>query len=441
VSHPWLNELWRFVALNILALMMGLVLGQVAIALLVACSLYFIWHIYHLYQLERWIANRDTTSPPNARGIWGDVFYHIYKLQRRNRKRKKKLADMLTRFQESTAAMPDATIVLNAENEIEWFNKAAKQLLGLKSKQDIRQRIDNLVRLPLFVGYLMRGNFQRPLEIASPVDADIRLSIRVVGYGKNQKLMIVRDVTRLHQLETMRRDFVANVSHELKTPLTVISGYLENLIDADAENEQSNPWTSVLTLMHQQSDRMQQIVDDLLLLSRLEMDEDSPSMSPVPMPGLVAAICEDIRLMAKEKQQKVEVENNNALWLEGNEKELYSAFLNLATNAIKYTPAGGKIIIRWYLKGDAACFEVQDSGIGIAHEHIPRLTERFYRVDAGRSREQGGTGLGLAIVKHVLLRHHAKFSISSEIDQGSIFSCTFAPDHIIFRENIKLQSV
>jgi len=439
VSHPWLNELWRFVALNILALMIGLVLGQVAIVLLIAFVLYFIWHIYHLYQLERWIVSRDTTSPPNARGIWGDVFYHIYKLQRRNRKRKKKLADMLTRFQASTAAMPDATIVLNAENEIEWFNKAAKQLLGLKTKQDISQRIDNLVRLPLFVSYLMRGNFRRPLEITSPIDHDIRLSIRIVAYGKNLKLMIVRDVTRLHQLEIMRRDFVANVSHELKTPLTVINGYLENLIDE--ESQQTNPWTPELLLMHQQSDRMRQIVDDLLLLSRLEMDEDSSSAHPVPIPGLVATIYEDIQLLAKDKKQTVEVENNNTVWLQGNEKELYSAFLNLATNAIKYTPQDGKIVIRWYLKGEAACFEVQDSGIGIAHEHIPRLTERFYRVDAGRSREQGGTGLGLAIVKHVLIRHQAKFSIISDIDQGSTFRCTFPVDRVILRENIKLQSV
>ncbi|NOZ51901.1 MAG: phosphate regulon sensor histidine kinase PhoR [Gammaproteobacteria bacterium] len=433
--HPWLNELWRFIALNVLALMIGLVIGEIVLALFFAFVFYFFWHLYHLYQLERWIVSRDTSSPPNASGIWGDVFHHFYKLQRRNRKRKKKLANMLARFQASTAAMPDATIVLNAENEIEWFNKAAIPLLGLKVKQDVNQRIDNLVRVPVFIRYLVRSNYKYPLEMISPVDHDIRLSIRIVGYGKNLKLMIVRDVTRLHQLEIVRRDFVANVSHELKTPLTVINGYLENLIDA--EMEQSSQWLSILTLMHQQSGRMQQIVDDLLLLSRLETDEESPSSDPVPVPALVAAICKDTQLLANDKQQRVEVENNHELWLQGNKKELYSAFLNLAINAVKYTSQGGKIVIRWYLKGEVACFEVRDSGIGIAHEHIPRLTERFYRVDAGRSREQGGTGLGLAIVKHVLIRHHAKFSITSEIDKGSIFCCTFPFDRIILRENIK----
>lgn len=426
-------------ALGFLALAFGLLINHVFATLFSATLLYLGWHIYNLYRLEQWIAKRQTTAPPDATGIWGEVFYHIYKLQRRNRKRKKKLANMLARFQESTSAMPDATLVLNADNEIEWFNTAARHLLGLNKTLDVGQRIDNLVRTPAFVNYLNRGNFRRPLEMFSPENRDIRLSINIVGYGKNKKLMIVRDVTRLHQLENMRRDFVANVSHELKTPLTVISGYLENLMDAG--DEDISRWAAVLEQMHQQSNRMSQIVDDLLLLSRLETDDDSQSRDPVAVPALITAILEDLNSLIREKQQNVELDCDYDLWLQGNEKELYSAFSNLIINAVKYTPNKGHITIRWQLKGEQPYFEVIDSGIGIASEHIPRLTERFYRVDTGRSRNQGGTGLGLAIVKHVMIRHNAKLIITSQLEKGSSFRCAFSPERSLLKQNNQVQGL
>lgn len=432
MSNPWIKEFWRITALGFFALAFGLLINQVLASLFVVTLLYLGWHIYNLYRLEQWIDKRQSTAPPDAKGIWGEVFYHIYKLQRRNRKRKKKLANMLARFQESTSAMPDATLVLNADNEIEWFNKAARYLLGLNKNQDVGQRIDNLVRTPAFVNYLMRGNFRRPLEMFSPENRDIRLSINIVGYGKNKKLMIVRDVTRLHQLENMRRDFVANVSHELKTPLTVITGYLENLMDA--EDEDNAQWAAVLEQMHQQSARMSQIVNDLLLLSKLETDDDNLSKDPVAVPALITAIVEDLHSLIKEKQQTLELDCNYDLWLQGNEKELYSAFSNLIVNAVKYTPDKGNITIRWQLKADQPYFEVIDSGIGIASEHIPRLTERFYRVDKGRSRDQGGTGLGLAIVKHVMIRHNAKLIITSELNKGSSFRCAFSPERTFLKQ-------
>lgn len=438
MSNPWIKEFWRVVALGFLSLIFGLIIDQVAITLLCAVLLYFSWHIYNLYRLERWISSRQSSSPPDAQGIWGEIFYHIYKLQRSNRKRKKKLANMLVRFQESTSAMPDATVVLNAENEIEWFNKAAKHILSLK-KNDIGQRVDNLVRTPAFVNYLTRNNFRRPLEIFSPENKTVRLSISVVGYGKNKKLMIVRDVTRLHQLENMRRDFVANVSHELKTPLTVINGYLENLMDD--EGDSTAQWSGVLDQMHQQSERMSQIVDDLLLLSRLETDDEGSAFDPIAVPALIAAIVEDLQSLIKQKKQTVEVENDFDLWLQGNEKELYSAFSNLIVNAVKYTPEGGNIQINWHLQGEQPCFEVKDSGIGIAPDNIPRLTERFYRVDKGRSRDQGGTGLGLAIVKHVLIRHNAKLLITSGINKGSSFRCSFPAERALIREKNQAQSI
>jgi two-component system phosphate regulon sensor histidine kinase PhoR len=439
LSNPWIKEFWRVATLGFLSLIIGLVINQVFVCLFVGTILYLGWHLYHLYRLEQWIAKRQGTSPPDASGIWGEIFYHIYKLQRRNRKRKKKLANMLARFQESTAAMPDATIVLNSENEIEWCNKAATQLLGLDRKRDVGQRVDNLVRTPAFVNYLMRANFRRPLEMFSPKDRGIRLSINVVGYGKNKKLMIVRDVTRLFHLERMRRDFVANVSHELKTPLTVINGYLENLLDAEEDNIKQ--WMVVLDQMHKQGGRMQQIVDDLLLLSRLETEDEDSKRDMVAVPVLIAAIAEDLQSLTAEKQQTLNLDVNNDLWLYGAEKELYSTFTNLMVNAVKYTPADGTISVRWFLHNDHPCFEVIDSGIGIAAEHIPRLTERFYRVDTGRSRDLGGTGLGLAIVKHVLIRHSAKLNITSEVGKGSHFKCVFPADRALLKESERAQGL
>ena len=439
MSNPWIKEFWRIFTLGFLALAFGLMIGQVLISLFLATLIYLGWHIYHLYRLEQWIAKRQTTTPPDGSGIWGEVFYHIYKLQRRNRKRKKKLANMLARFQESTSAMPDATLVLNAENEIEWCNKAATELLGLNRKQDIGQRVDNLVRTPPFVNYLMRDNFRRPLEMFSPKNKDTRISISIVGYGKNKKLMIVRDVTRLYQLERMRRDFVANVSHELKTPLTVINGYLENLMDSGTDNIKQ--WMNVLDQMHQQGDRMQQIVDDLLLLSRLETEDENTQRDSVAVPALITAIAEDLQSLVGEKDQTLDVDVNYDLWLHGAEKELYSAFANLIVNAVKYTPEKGTINIRWYLKNDCPCFEVNDSGIGIASQHISRLTERFYRVDTGRSRDQGGTGLGLAIVKHVLIRHNAKLNVSSEVGKGSSFKCVFPVDRALIKTKDQAQGL
>lgn len=439
MSNPWLKEFWRFTTLVIAALALGLMLDQVLFSLFIASLVYLGWHVYQLYRLEQWIAHNQSKSPPDAGGIWGEVFYHIYKLQRRNRKRKKKLANMLARFQESTSAMPDATLVLNSEHEIEWFNKAAKHMLEL-SKADIGQRIENLVRTPSFVNYLMRNDFSQPLEIFSPKNNNVRISINIVAYGKDQKLMIVRDITRLHQLERVRRDFVANVSHELKTPLTVINGYLENMMDSGSE--ESGQWTKILDQMHQQSVRMQQIVDDLLLLSRLESDDDSLSRDPVAVPALIAAIVEDVQPLVKEKKQSIDVESNHSLWLQGNEKELYSTFLNLVVNAVKYTPENGSIHVRWYLDEEQQpCFEVTDSGIGIAPENIPRLTERFYRVDTGRSRQEGGTGLGLAIVKHVLIRHNAKLLISSQLNKGSQFRCVFNADRVLLKEQSQAQGI
>jgi two-component system phosphate regulon sensor histidine kinase PhoR len=293
-----------------------------------------------------------------------------------------------------------------------------------------------VVRNPLFTAYLQGGDYAEPVEIPSPADERIRLQGRVVIFGKKQKLIIGRDVTRIHQLEQMRRDFVANVSHELRTPLTVISGFLEPMLD-DARHGKLEEWQSSLELMEDQTSRMQRIVEDLLLLSRLETDRTGISRDPVSVPSLLTGIREDALQLASDKQHRITVEANEQLWLHGSEQELRSAFSNLVFNAVRYTPAQGEIHIRWYEYQNGARLDVTDSGIGVAAQHIPRLTERFYRVDVGRSRESGGTGLGLAIVKHVLNRHQASLHIESQPGQGSTFSCIFAPEVTLHRHRIR----
>lgn len=423
MSNPWISEAWRGALIILAALFIGLLLGQPLALLLIAVTGYLAWHLTNLYRLERWYHQRKRFHPPEGSGIWGEVFHHIYLLQQRNRRRKRKLGSMLSRFNESTSAMPDATVVLTADNQIEWFNKAATYFLGLNSKKDVGQRIDNLVRHPRFVEFLTQGDFDRSLELPSPVVDGSVLSIRVVPYGKKQRLMVVRDITRLKHLERVRQDFVANVSHELRTPLTVISGYLENMVDA--KDEFSRRWGKSLGQMQEQTVRMIRLVEDLLLLSRLEENGKPLTLAPVAVPAMLASLQEEAKFLSGEAGHKIQLEAAPNLWMRGNEKILYGIFSNLVFNAVQYTPSGGEITLRWFQEGGEVCFEVEDTGIGIAAQHIQRLTERFYRVDPGRSRGMGGTGLGLAIVKHGLDRHGGRLTIRSVPGKGSCFRCVF----------------
>ncbi|WP_455205505.1 phosphate regulon sensor histidine kinase PhoR [Kaarinaea lacus] len=432
MNNPWVNEFWRIVVLIIPVTVVGAIFDAGLLVFTLALCAYFGGHIYQLYRLERWFSEGQRQDPPDAKGIWGEVFYHIYRLRQKNRISKKKLANMLSRFQKSTSAMPDATVVLNEQGEIEWFNRAAKQFLGLKKKKDRGNRIDNLIRYPRFVAMLASAEFDEPVEIPSPINEDLVLSVRLVPYAKKQLLLVARDVTRLHRLEQVRRDFVANISHELKTPLTVMNGYLENFVDDDSFA--LGPYAKGLQQMQQQTVRMSRIVDDLLMLARLETDEVDKTPETVAVPAMLASLFEDAELLAKEREQHLESEVDPALWLYGNEKELHSAFSNLLSNAVKYTPNGGDIGMRWYANEQGAYFEVTDTGDGIDADHLPRLTERFYRVDTGRSREQGGTGLGLAIVKHVLNRHNARLIVDSKLGEGSRFVCHFPPQKVMVKE-------
>jgi two-component system phosphate regulon sensor histidine kinase PhoR len=332
------------------------------------------------------------------------------------------LATELQHIEMATSALPDGVAILNAVNRIEWCNPLAEQHFGLSAQQDIMQDITYLVRQPEFVEYLHDANFNEPLVMTPARHDDLRLSIKLIPYGEGKRLLISRDITQFERIEKMRRDFVANVSHELRTPLTVINGFVENLQDMD--NLDHTQISRALFLMAEQTQRMDHLVADLLTLSRLENDHSPVSEELVDVPALLTAIYQDgVSLSAGKHPINLDISCDKNL--SGNYNELRSAFVNLLTNAVRYTPAGKEIVMRWTERDGQPIFSVQDSGIGIAAHHIPRLTERFYRVDRSRSRETGGTGLGLAIVKHIAIRHQAKLEVISTEGKGSTFSIVF----------------
>ncbi len=427
--NPWSAELWRLAATLMLALLAGGLLDMTAWALVIALGGYLFWHLSNLKRLERWLRKGNPRQPPEASGIWEEIYYRFYRVNNRSRQRKKRLAAIVTRFREATAALPDATVVIGSQGQIEWFNTAAGDLLGLHTNKDVGQRIYNLIRHPQFAEFL-HDSGAMPLEIPSPLDDAISLNIRIIPYGKDQRLLVARDVSQRRQLEQMRRDFVANVSHEMRTPLTVVMGMLETMQDA-SDDECIRQWERALQLMSQQTHRMQQIVADLLLLSRLESERAGSGREVVNVAAMLDMVMEASQPLAEQKGQSLTLSCDSALKVYGFEKEIYSAFSNLVTNAVRYTPEGGEIAVRWFQDEAGAHFEVKDSGVGVAAEHIPRLTERFYRVDVGRSRDSGGTGLGLAIVKHVLNRHDASLGIASTPGRGSTFSCHFPRKAIV----------
>lgn len=428
MKYYWQQELVRIGLIGGGFLAIGALIGEILIALILSCLLYSAWHFYNIYHLLRWFQKPKKYPLPEPFGIWGEVHYQFYRLQQRYRKRKKKITTLLKNFRRSTAAMPDAAVVLGPHYEIEWFNKAATQLLGLQNPEDKGQYIVNLIRNPVFCNYLA-GNLSEVEEhpdttkFPSPVEPNLMLRISIVPYAKNRHLLLARDITQLHQLEQIRRDFVANISHELRTPLTVINGFIETM--QDDEDECAETWERPLMLMAQQATRMQNIVKDLLLLSRLESDSAIINSEMIEIKEMLQNICEEAKLLSGDSNHQISLTVEGEALMYGRMEELRSAFSNLVFNAVRYTPAEGKIHVGWYRDEQGAHFFVQDTGEGIAAEHIPRLTERFYRVDVARSRSKGGTGLGLAIVKHVLNRHEGRLRIDSVEGEGSCFWCDF----------------
>ena len=427
MNQNWHSTLIRHLLLLVTAcLLIGLVSGYYGWSLAAGVTLYLGWTLKQLLRLHDWLRNHQPDeAPPDGYGLWGEVFDSIYHLQRRDQRVRGRLQAVIDRVQESTAALKDAVVMLDSDGNLEWWNLAAETLLGLKTPQDSGQPVTNLVRHPRFKEYFEQDSYAEPLDIPSPVNDHLRIQLYITRYGNNEHLMLVRDVTRIHQLEQMRKDFIANVSHELRTPLTVICGYLETLLD---NVDDVNPrWKRPLSQMQQQGERMQTLLNDLLLLAKLEATDYPSDNQPVQVERLLRTVKSDAQALSGQRNQTITLEAQADVALKGSETELRSAFSNLVFNAVKYTPDGGSIRIRWWADASGAHLSVQDSGVGIDSKHLPRLTERFYRVDSSRHASTGGTGLGLAIVKHVLLRHRARLEISSVLGHGSTFTCHFAP--------------
>jgi len=380
-------------------------------------------HLWHMDSLLHWLDGAPGTPVPHGSGIWADAFSYLARLVRRQRQNEADLRSALERFQSATAAMNESVIILDELDRIEWCNPSAEHYFEIDARRDIGRQLTYIVRQPQFVEYLDEQNFAEPFALRGARGGETTLSVQLVPYGNQQKLVISRDITRWERLEAMRRDLVANVSHELRTPITVLAGYLETLNDLAVPDPVFQK--RAMQLMTQQTSRMQNLVEDLLTLSRLENARGPSSEQPVDVPRLVQGLHQEATALSAGRHKLV-LDVDTELWMTGAEAELRSAFLNLVTNAIRYTPARGRITIRWRPTQDGGgAFSVVDTGIGIAPEHIPRLTERFYRVDRSRSRETGGTGLGLAIVKYALSHHQARLEIDSEPEQGSTFSAIF----------------
>jgi len=382
-----------------------------------------------LFKLGQWLGDARIETIPEAGGIWEDVFSRLYKMVKQHNQTKQELAAELQHIELATSALPEGVAILNAANRIEWCNPLAQQLFDLDPEQDIMQDITYLVRQPEFVAYLHESNFNVPLIMRPARHDEMVLSIKLIPYGDEKRLLIIRDITQFERVEAMRRDFVANVSHEMRTPLTVVSGFLENLQDMPDLNSDSS--RRALHLMAEQTRRMDNLVADLLTLSRLENEQSPLREETVDIKHLLNEVIQDGKLLSGGRHP-LQMEIDSTANLFGNRDELQSAFGNLLSNAIRYTPEGGAIVLRWFERDGQPVFSVQDSGIGIAAQHIPRLTERFYRVDRSRSRETGGTGLGLAIVKHIAMRHQAKLEITSEEGKGSTFSLLFPAKRALY---------
>jgi len=408
-------------AVAVVALVVGALGGPSAALVVVAVGAAAIlaFHVWHLAKIEAWASGALDADVPEGRGAWAPVFAAIYRRMRVRSAYERDLRQVIERFQQASAAIPDGIVVLDSANRIDWANARALAQLGLDLKQDRGQPIANLVRQPEFHRYLETGDYGSSIIVASQRDPGRSLALQLVPFAAEQKLLMSRDVTELEAVGRMRRDFIANVSHELKTPLTVISGFVETLQDLDLDDTQR---ARFLALMGEQAANMQRLVADLLTLSSLESDENPLQEKWFDIVPLLLAVSSDAKALSK-KRHRIALDIRDAARALGSRDELASAFGNLVSNAVRYTPADGSIGLAWRVEADGdGVFSVTDTGIGIPAENLPRLTERFYRVDRGRSRAMGGTGLGLAIVKHVLIRHQADLDITSERGRGSTFT-------------------
>jgi two-component system phosphate regulon sensor histidine kinase PhoR len=431
VSGFWV----RFANLVLIAVISGVlmtVFGAVAALTLYVIVLFLLvlHHSRNLKRLDQWLHGEEAALPDSS-GRWGDVFARLARLMRDQKQTNQNLNSALERLRRATSAMPEGVVILDEMDRIEWCNPVAEKHLCINAVLDTGQHITHLMRQTQFAEYLASRNYKEPLVIKQPRQHELMLSLQFVPYGDKQKLLLSRDITKLERIQTMRRDFVANVSHELRTPLTVIGGFLETLSDDNQPDPDTRRWA--LELMSEQTRRMQSLVEDLLTLSRLEDTENQVREEHVNIPEMLRTLYEEAKSLSA-GHHYITLKLDTTAKLLGSLFDLRSAFINLISNAIRYTPDEGHIMLRWAVQDGQGVFSVQDTGIGIEPEHISRLTERFYRVDRGRSRETGGTGLGLAIVKHVLNGHQAKLEITSEPGKGSRFSAVFPATRLLIQQ-------
>lgn len=391
-------------------------------------GLYFFWHIYHLFQLLEWLNSKQCPNLASSFGIWREICLQLVRFQQTNQSRQRKLVKYLGNYQTFVNKIPDAVIIISKNNtkqnnEIEWFNKTAQLTFQLKKKKHIGISINDIFTDPAVDDFLSSPGTNNRLELHSPVDQNSIFSLRIIPYHKSSRLLLFRNISRVYWIDKMRKDFVANISHELRTPLTVISGYLESF---ESYFEKDKKFLPAIQSMQQQSIRMGNLIQDLLVLSKLESDTGKDkSKSLLPVPTIIESVIHDIKVLNYDKKYTIKSDIDPSLMMPGYENEIQSVISNLINNAIRYTPADSIIQVRWYRNNKKNYFSVEDNGEGIEEKHLQRLTERFYRVDKGRSRNEGGTGLGLSIVKHVLNHHNAKLKIKSKPGEGSQFICCF----------------
>jgi len=420
------NEITSLFIIIATSALLGSFFGHIFLFIAIALFIYIIFMLRNIFKLHNWLLNRKK-SLPDAQGYWGEIFNELYLIEKKTLKQKKLLSGALSRFKKAAEALPDGVIILSSYNEIEWVNPIANSLLGINLKKDNGQKINNLIRHPDFQRYLIKNNFSKTITIPMPDNADNILTLQIIPFGYKQKMIFCRDITHIHKLEEMRTNFVSNVSHEMRSPLTVLTGYLEMFSDKPPKDEDA--FKLGITNMYQQALRMQRLVTDLLALSKMETAPVEHTKS-VNIPALLTSLKENADILAQQKHHSIQLSIDENVHLRGNINELHSLFANLINNAVRYTQENGKIEISWKKENGRAIFSVKDNGPGIAGQHIPHLTERFYRADADRSRESGGTGLGLAIVKYAAERHDAQLDIQSTLGLGSTFSCTFPPQRL-----------
>lgn len=410
----------------------GYLYGRPDWGLLAAALLALLWHVRQLLAFDRALRTRDFDAFRFGDGIWQQIFSRFSFAHERGERHKRRYRQLLREIRKSTNAMPDGAVVIDADHQIVMCNRAAKRLAGLKPKKDRGQRIDNILRDPAITELVQSEDMGKTVDIESPLRPGDWLNCRVVPYGADQKLLMLRDVTERLRLNRMRRDFVANASHELRSPLTVITGYLDSLADEDIPAG----WSAPVAQMMVQARRMNRIVSELLELSRLESAGRANTETVVDVTGLIAGARKAFESRSGFAEMVMDADSD--IWLRGNSTQIESVITNLISNALRHTPAEGRVTVTWQEHKNGAELIVADTGEGIAEEHIPRLTERFFRVDRGRARDEGGVGLGLAIVKHVLSRHDASLHIRSVLGAGSEFRCRFPAGRVTRRSEAAL---